>query len=420
MTTDSVENTPVNESNEAAAYFKANRYVQVDAALPEDICAFLTDHMLKLADEQLAKADTQCPLSPAIYGDKLFDTLLNDLKPTIEKVTGLRLNPTYSYARKYLPGDELHPHLDRPACEISATLTLGHSGDVWPIHVSRDDTVENDIGEIVLPVGSLIVYRGMEINHWREKYTQGNWQCQVFLHYVDADGPHAELKYDGRSELGLPPTRDKIANIEQLAEDGIPRWTFGILNKDKYLYTTKQNLLSKPLIESIIGYGQGKLNSATVVSKSRGIIDKSIRNVSHCWLPFNQFDWLYRLLENEIKDMNWLNFKFNLTHMEQIDYLEYHAGASDVDKEHGHGKYVKHVDGSLNSTRKLSFSILLSDPSEFEGGDLLIWNGNDPYVVEKHQGMITFFPSNVIHEVTPVTRGVRRSIVNWVHGPHFT
>jgi predicted 2-oxoglutarate/Fe(II)-dependent dioxygenase YbiX len=73
----------------------------------------------------------------------------------------------------------------------------------------------------------------------------------------------------------------------------------------------------------------------------------------------------------------------------------------------------------INSNRKLSFSVLLSDPSEYDGGDLLIYEGKGPIVVPKRQGMITFFPSSVLHEVTPVTRGVRRSIVSWIHGPVF-
>jgi hypothetical protein len=42
----------------------------------------------------------------------------------------------------------------------------------------------------------------MDVEHWREKYTEGQWQAQVFLHYVDADGPHADQKYDKRESLG--------------------------------------------------------------------------------------------------------------------------------------------------------------------------------------------------------------------------
>jgi hypothetical protein len=399
--------TEENEIITPAVYFKENKYAIVDSAVPLDICQNLSDYILKLVEDKKTGKDTQCPLSESVYGDSMLDILLEDVRPTIEKATGLNLIPTYSYARKYLPGNELKPHLDREACEISATITLGYEGDLWPIHVSTDDKVENDIGEILIDVGSMVVYRGTEINHWREPYTQGKWQCQVFLHYVDADGPHKDLKYDGRESLGAK----RI--VESNDEPSNPNWIFGHPPHDKYLYMIKDNVLSAPLIDSIILHGSKNTEIAEIGGGTRAIIDKNIRNVSHSWLPFDKFDWLYSLLEEEIKNINWLNFKFVLNSMEKIDYLEYHAGDEA-------GKYEAHIDGSINSNRKLSFSVLLSDPSEYDGGDLIIYEiPKNPMIIPKRKGMITFFPSNVVHEVTPVTRGVRRSIVSWIQGPVF-
>jgi predicted 2-oxoglutarate/Fe(II)-dependent dioxygenase YbiX len=402
--------TEENEIMTPADYFKEKKYVIVDSAVPVDICQNLSDYILKLVEEKKTTKDDQCPLSESIYGDSMMEILLEDVRPTLEKATGLKLIPTYSYVRKYLPGDELKPHLDRPACEISATLTLGYEGGLWPIHVSTDDKVENDIGEIFIDVGSMVVYRGEEINHWREPYTQGKWQCQVFLHYVDADGPHKDLKYDNRKALGTTQT----AHSNDY-EPSTSAWIFGYAPQNKYLYTTKENVLSAPLIDSIILHGSKNTELAEVGGDASGIVgvvDKKIRNVSHSWLPYDKFNWLYSLIEEEIKNINWLNYKYVLNSMEKIDYLEYYAGAEA-------GKYEAHLDGSINSNRKLSFSVLLSDPSEYDGGDLLIYEGKFPVAVPKRQGMITFFPSNVLHEVTPVTRGVRRSIVSWVHGPVF-
>jgi len=385
----------------SAEYFKEKKYAIVDSAVPIDICESLTHHMLKLVEENKTIKDPQCPFSESIYGDPLLDILLEDVRSTIEKATGLNLIPTYSYARKYLPGDELKPHTDREACEISATLTLGYEGNIWPIHVSTDNTVENDIGEINIDVGSMVIYRGMEINHWREPYTQGNWQCQVFLHYVDADGPHKDLKYDKRDDLGVKP----------MTKNELTCWSFGFDPNKKFLFTTKTDFLLPHFIDSIILYGSKETEPA-LVGDDIGKLDKKIRNVSHTWLPFDKFAWLYESVEEVVKEANWLNFRYVLTHMEKIDYLEYHAGEES-------GKYISHIDGSINSTRKLSFSVLLSDPSEYEGGDLIIYEGTIPIKIEKRKGMITFFPSNVLHEVTPVTKGVRRSIVSWVHGPYF-
>lgn len=411
-------------------HFKAKKYVIVDGAADLELCKTLSAHLHRLIEEKKTIRDDQCPLSEAIYKDNIFNTLLQDMKPVIEKATGLSLKPTYSYARKYLPGEKLEPHVDRHSCEISATMTLSYEGEIWPFHISSDDKVENDLGEVIIPVGSMVIYRGLEINHWRNEYTQGKWQCQVFLHYVDENGPYKDLENDTNKRLieklladdakrDIEKKDEKPENEKFIQE--CTYWNFGILNDDKYVYMTTENFLSKPLIESIVNYGQGKLYDASIGDGYDGAkIDKNVRNASHCWLPHNAFDWLYRMLESEIRDINWMNYRFNLTHMEAIDYLEYHAG-SEEHASSSHGKYTAHVDGSINSTRKLSFSVLLSDPRDFDGGELLLYaHSQNAISIPKKQGMITFFPSGCLHEVTPVTRGVRRSIVSWIRGPHIT
>jgi PKHD-type hydroxylase len=85
------------------------------------------------------------------------------------------------------------------------------------------------------------------------------------------------------------------------------------------------------------------------------------------------------------------------------------------------GYYDWHIDADapVNGTqRKLSISILLSDPSEFEGGELQFKGIEDQKVLTK-QGSIVVFPSFIEHRVTPVTKGVRYSAVSWVQGPSF-
>lgn len=398
-----------------AKFFQKNKYVRVPGALDPETCKKMSDHLHSLVEAKKTIKDTQCPLSESVYGDPVLDGLLEAMRPKIEEATGLKLNPTYSYARKYAPGDELKPHIDREACEISATLTLGFDGDIWPIHVSKDATTEKDVGPIDLPVGSLIIYRGMEINHWREPYKEGKWQCQVFLHYVDADGPHKDLKYDGRPGLGAG------ADTKQSGENQItPNFlTFGYPTTNKFLYLIKEDFLMPGAINTIIDFSRDKLTQAKIgVDHTNQALDTKIRHASSCWLTFDRFDWLYWQLENHIKESNWLNYKFVLYGMEMANYLEYHAGGDVID-DHGHGKYVKHVDGSIGSNRKLTFSIQLSDPSEYEGGDLLLWETHEPQVVPKKKGTIVMFPSSVMHEVTPVTKGTRRSLVGWVHGPHW-
>ena len=78
--------------------------------------------------------DQQAPDTYSHYADIAMETLLLKVQPRMEKETGLKLIPTYAYARIYKNGDILHRHKDRFSCEISTTMNLG--GDEWPIYLN--------------------------------------------------------------------------------------------------------------------------------------------------------------------------------------------------------------------------------------------------------------------------------------------
>jgi hypothetical protein len=142
------------------------------------------------------------------YGDPIMDSLLLLSLDPIKKYTGLLLNPNYSYWRLYQKGNVLERHKDRPSCEISSTLCLGYNvSNVdqvrypdynWPIWVQT----ENGNMPVSLGPGDLLIYRGCDIDHWREEFLGLN-HTQVFLHYSDANGPY-NTRNDGRPGLGLP------------------------------------------------------------------------------------------------------------------------------------------------------------------------------------------------------------------------
>jgi hypothetical protein len=151
----------------------------------------------------LSSGDVQVPHTPSGYGDPAFDGLLEFLRPQVEERCGLALYPTYSYFRLYKRGDVLRRHRDRPACEISVTVNLGQTpADPWPIHV------EGAAGPYAahLAPGDALLYRGCDCFHWRDAY-RGARLAQVFLHYVDRNGPHAVEKFDRRKTLMRPPER---------------------------------------------------------------------------------------------------------------------------------------------------------------------------------------------------------------------
>jgi hypothetical protein len=146
--------------------------------------------------------DPQAPGTYSHYADIAMETLLLLVQPIMEKKTGLKLVPTYSYARLYKKGDVLHRHKDRFSCEISTTMNLG--GDKWPIYLEPSGKLNKEGIKINLGPGDMLVYRGCDVEHWREPF-QGEDCAQVFLHYNNSATPKGEKNiYDNRIHLGLP------------------------------------------------------------------------------------------------------------------------------------------------------------------------------------------------------------------------
>jgi len=126
-----------------------------------------------------------------------MEGLLLDLLPLAEQLASAKLFPTYSYFRVYQRGDALNKHTDRPSCEISSSICLGREAQgPWPIWIEGPE----GISSIDLEPGDGLFYRGIECPHWREPLTE-DLVAQVFLHYVDQNGPHAEWKFDKRTSL---------------------------------------------------------------------------------------------------------------------------------------------------------------------------------------------------------------------------
>lgn len=155
---------------------------------------------------------------------------------------------------------------------------------------------------------------------------------------------------------------------------------------------------------------EGLINS----SNNKQEVQDDIRKSNVKWLHSNidGMQEIYRKCVTYVNSANADNFCLSLIGMETLQYTEYDSSYS--------GFYVKHIDASLALTdplknRELSFSIQLSEPDEYEGGELIIYSGSDEIVAPKSKGTIVFFNSYVTHEVTPVTSGTRKSLVSWVH-----
>lgn len=127
--------------------------------------------------------------------------------------------------------------------------------------------------------------------------------------------------------------------------------------------------------------------------------------------PSGHTDWMFRRLTDTITTANKF-FEFDLTCMaEGIQFTEYLAPG---------GKYDWHVDaGPKVDSRKLSITIQLTDPDDYEGGELELNPDGNPITVDKTRGRAFVFPSWTLHRVKPVTKGIRHSLVVWVAGPAF-
>jgi PKHD-type hydroxylase len=147
-----------------------------------------------------------------------------------------------------------------------------------------------------------------------------------------------------------------------------------------------------------------------------GISNEDIRKNKISWLELNEESKdLYMKISNIVQQLNDRFYRYDLTEMEDLQYAEYQSDTL--------GHYTTHSDDGYkyNLFRKLSLSIQLSDESEYQGGELVFhrFSTNNPEAAPKTKGTLILFPSYVLHEVTPVTAGVRKSLVSWIVGPRF-
>lgn len=195
------------QKNNNKELFDKNGFVFIKNATDKMTCDFLSDFAFGMIKNGHGYSDEQVPTAMTIKKNQVFSLLNLQMREKIEAITGLELYPTYSYARVYKKGDELKHHVDREACEISATLTLGFSHSPWPIFMAdgcdqdADVTFTDPDGEehglknisaVIMEQSDMVVYKGEQKIHWREPLSGSVWHAQVFLHYVDANGPYKD------------------------------------------------------------------------------------------------------------------------------------------------------------------------------------------------------------------------------------
>ena len=188
----------------------------------------------------------------------------------------------------------------------------------------------------------------------------------------------------------------------------MPRW-------QSYVATTTDPIFSPKQCQMIVNQGhQLKPEKAKVGGGKGGEHDTKKRVTTISWIPFAKMPEMYKQIENQISIVNLNHFGFDgVTLTEPAQFTEYPKG----------GFYDWHMDlnafgqDGQNPIRKISMTLLLSDPKDFTGGDLMFSEMGDNKPLPLKQGQAIFFASFLRHKVAPVKKGIRRSMVMWFGGP---
>jgi 2OG-Fe(II) oxygenase superfamily len=381
-----------------------NNFLVIKKFIDAQRAISLSEDFRLYAEENSLKGDKQAPNSHSCYNYISFLELLCEKTPEISKIIGETVLPSYAYSRVYKFGDELLYHKDRDACEISLTVHL--NGDkTWNFFI------ENSRGEtqsIILEPGDAILYLGCEANHWREKY-EGEHYEQVFLHYVRSRGEKSYAYFDKKEKEKIPGTefpKKENKKIEFL--------NVIIPSPDTKLsdfISIENGILNEDLCDRILNEYKNNHNFTSAITG--GGLNVDIRNCSRIGLSeqhiisenydvrskidYEIFQSVQKALE--IYSKKHPHFQINID--TGYELLEYKEGQF----------YKEHVDSFSQQQRSLSCSIALNE--DFEGGEFAFFNRQ--IQIRSPKGSAIIFPSNFMfpHEIMPVKRGTRYSIITW-------
>lgn len=167
-------------------------------------------------------------------------------------------------------------------------------------------------------------------------------------------------------------------------------------------------------IQNIITIGKRlELNRSRTGANNENCLEH--RRSFNSWIHPNEYtSWIYQRLTDLVMQNNQNHFNFDLTMIECLQFAYYNANEN--------GCYKSHIDSNswnLPHNRKLSIVVQLSNPEDYDGGEIKLYFSHEPTIIKKERGLVINFPSYTLHEVTPVTRGERYSLVAWVHGTLF-
>ena len=396
-----------------------NNYLVIPNFISQERARHLANDFRQHAEENKFPGDNQAPNSHAIYNHLSFLELLCEKTPEVSKLIEETVLPTYSYARVYKEGSTLEKHIDRAACEISVTLHL--DGDhPWPIWI---ETPDHEKKFVSLNPGDAMLYLGTIAPHWRDEY-KGEYYSQVFLHYVRSRGDCAFAYFDNREETSKIGTPDKEDNqvakvIKQEIVESKP-----ILQetpKTDGCKSTRQlqdfvkvydNIIDVDLCNRILEeYKNCHHWNQTLVGE--GIVDTNSRNCSSVLLSSPE------IIDQNFEIRKFIDVEIHQQLLEVVKKYseEFPEFAPSIDTgydllRYETGQYyTQHTDSFLQQQRSISCSVCVND--DYEGGEFAFFDRE--MVIKAGVGSVIVFPSNFMfpHEIMPVTKGTRYSIITW-------
>ena len=368
--------------------------------------------------------DPQAPNSSSKYNYISFLELLCEKTQQVSSVLEETVLPTYCYSRVYHNGSILEKHTDRDACEISLTLHL--DGDKpWPIYIKTPTGEEKSV---ILNPGDAMMYLGKIAEHWRNEY-EGEHYTQVFLHYVRSRGDYAYAYFDNKlcGDKDKFPNHQKSDNEKNVSNESLEKTEIKKESRSiEIIVPNPQNTLEQyiEVIEDILPsnvcdkileeyVNSGEWVNACVGDKQNPV-QKTVRNCTQIGISNNAVLSKNYDVRKEIDDLIHASVKKAIDHYQTKHnefMIDIDTGYDLLRYEEGNF-YIEHTDSFKEQQRSLSCSLQLNH--DYEGGEFAFFNRQ--MMIKSPKGSAIMFPSNFMfpHEIMPVTKGTRYSIITWL------
>jgi len=392
-----------------------NNYLIIPGFIPSYRAVQLANEFKSYCECSNLEGDSQAPQSHSKYNYISFLELLCEKTQEVSSILEETVLPTYAYSRVYFKDSVLERHTDRDACEISLTVHL--NGDKqWPISIKTPTGEERSV---TLNPGDAMLYLGKIAEYWRDSYG-GEHYAQVFLHYVRSRGDCVYAYFDKKREDSKDEVEKEIKEqIEppKVEEEKKSTPTL-IVPKPKsrtcledYIQVFDNALPIELCNEILDEYKNSSDWESALVGT--GVVDKNYRNCNQIMISGHE---IISKNENKRRDIDIkIHEKLGETVKKYKDLYEHFMIDIDTGYQllrYNEGEYyTQHVDSFKEQQRSVSCSLHLND--DYEGGEFAFFDRE--IIIRSGAGSAIMFPSNFMypHEIMPVTKGTRYSIITW-------